>query len=159
MPFRAGTIPDVLLKPLTTYTDHRGWLCELFRNDEVPSEYQPVMAYFSMTLPGVARGPHEHVHQSDYFCFLGPSDFKLYLWDARNTSPTYNVKQVEIVGQNRPMAVIIPPGIVHAYRNVGEVSGLVYNAANRLYKGEGKKEAVDEIRHEADKETIYRLDE
>jgi dTDP-4-dehydrorhamnose 3,5-epimerase len=46
------------------------------------------------------------------------------------------------------MAVWIPPGVVHAYRNVGTVPGLVFNAPNRLYAGHGKKEPVDEIRHE-----------
>jgi dTDP-4-dehydrorhamnose 3,5-epimerase len=31
---------------------------------------------------------------------------------------------------------------------VGTVPGLVFNAPNRLYAGYGKKEPVDEIRHE-----------
>jgi dTDP-4-dehydrorhamnose 3,5-epimerase len=53
-----------------------------------------------------------------------------------------------VVGQSSPAAVWIPPGVVHAYRNIGEVPGLVFNAPNRLYAGWGKHEPVDEIRHE-----------
>ena len=87
--FRTGTIPDVIIKPLSVYHDQRGWLCEFFRQDEVPREFWPVMAYQSMTQPGVARGPHEHVRQADYFCFIGPSDFKLFLWDNRRGSPAF----------------------------------------------------------------------
>lgn len=155
---RSGVILDVIWKPLTMYHDQRGWLCEFFRNDEVPAPYQPVMAYSSMTHPGIARGPHEHVHQSDYFCFIGPSDFKLYLWDNRPKSATYRLHQTEVVGSSKPMAVIIPPGIVHAYRNVGNVPGLVFNAANQLYKGTGKKDVVDEIRHEHDPASPFKLD-
>src|SRR4051812_18957651 len=148
--FRAGTIPDVIIKPLTVYQDQRGWLCEYYRHDQLQREYWPVMAYHSLTHPGIARGPHEHVRQADYFCFIGPSDFKLHLWDNRKDSPTYRVYQTEVVGASGPASVIIPPGVVHAYRNVGAEPGLVFNAANQLSRGEGKKEPVDEIRHEHD---------
>ena len=37
--FRPGAIPDVILKPLTIYQDQRGWLCEFFRQDEVPRSF------------------------------------------------------------------------------------------------------------------------
>jgi dTDP-4-dehydrorhamnose 3,5-epimerase len=158
MSFQNGTIPDVILKPLSFYHDQRGWLCELFRNDEVPKEFWPVMAYISMTQPGIARGPHEHVHQADYFCFIGPSDFQLFLWDNRPTSPTYLTFQTETVGQTRPMAVIVPAGVVHGYKNIGSVQGIVFNGANQLYKGQGRKEAVDEIRHEADTGSMFRIE-
>jgi dTDP-4-dehydrorhamnose 3,5-epimerase len=54
--------------------------------------------------------------------------------------------------------VLIPAGVVHAYQNVGGVNGIVINCPNRLYMGEGKRDKVDEIRHEDDPETIYRMD-
>jgi dTDP-4-dehydrorhamnose 3,5-epimerase len=156
--YHLGKIHDVLWKPLRKYHDSRGWLCELFRHDEVPAEYHPVMAYLSVTEIGVARGPHEHVDQSDCFCFLGPSSFKVYLWDARRTSPTYGVREVEIVGIDRPMLLIVPPGVIHAYKNVGGEPGLVFNCPNRLYKGPGRKEPVDEIRHEDQAHSPFVLD-
>jgi dTDP-4-dehydrorhamnose 3,5-epimerase len=148
MEWELGNIADMVWRPLTRHVDARGWLVELFRDDDLSEEYRPVMAYVSQTQPGVARGPHEHLEQADYFCFLGPSDFKLYLWDIRLNSPTYARREVVVVGESRPMAVIVPPGVVHAYRNVGSISGVVFNAANRLYKGWGRREPVDEIRHE-----------
>lgn len=147
--FRDGDIQGVVLKPLKQYTDSRGWLLELFRDDELEPAVHPRMAYVSETLPGVARGPHEHVDQTDYFAFVGPGDFKLYLWDARESSPTYLHKIEVVVGQSNPMAAIVPPGVVHAYRNVGEISGWVFNAPNQLYAGEGRQQPVDEIRHES----------
>jgi dTDP-4-dehydrorhamnose 3,5-epimerase len=106
------------------------------------------MTYVSQTLPGVTRGPHEHVHQTDGFAFIGPSDFKLVLWDSRADSTTVGYRTVVVVGESNPAAVWIPPGVVHAYRNVGRIPGLVFNAPNRLYAGPGKKLTVDEIRHE-----------
>jgi len=155
MEFVAGKIADILWRPLRKYDDSRGWLCELFRHDELPTEFHPTMAYISATEPGVARGPHEHRDQADCFCFLGPSNFRLYLWDNRPRSATYLVSQAETVGADRPMLVVIPPGVVHAYKNVGAMSGIVINCPNRLYKGHGRKEAVDEIRHEDDPDSRF----
>jgi dTDP-4-dehydrorhamnose 3,5-epimerase len=158
MDFHSGTIAGVIWKPLRKYSDPRGWLCELFREDELAVEFHPVMAYISMTEAGIARGPHEHVDQADYFCFLGPSNFKVYLWDNRPTSPTHRACQTDVVGKDKPMALIVPPGVVHAYKNVGGEPGLVFNCPNRLFKGPGRKDPVDEIRHEDVKDSPYRLD-
>jgi dTDP-4-dehydrorhamnose 3,5-epimerase len=144
--------------PLKFFTDSRGWLVELFRNDLIDPNFHPVMAYISQTKPGVARGPHEHVDQADYFCFFGPSTFRIYLWDARKDSPTFQAKEVREAGENGPYALIVPAGVVHAYRNVGDKDGLVFNGANRLYAGWLKQDPVDEIRHEKDPNTPFVLD-
>jgi dTDP-4-dehydrorhamnose 3,5-epimerase len=153
-----GPIDGVLWRPLRKYDDSRGWLCELFRHDELPPELHPAMAYLSMTAPGVARGPHEHTDQADCFCFLGPSSFKVYLWDVRPASPTFGARQTDVVGVDKPMLLVVPPGVVHAYKNVGGEPGLVFNCPNRLYKGPGRKDPVDEIRHEDDAHSRFRLD-
>jgi dTDP-4-dehydrorhamnose 3,5-epimerase len=158
MEFHPGSIHDVLWRPLRKFADPRGWLCELFRHDELPPEFHPVMAYISMTEPGVARGPHEHVDQSDCFCFLGPSSFQVYLWDAREQSPTYLTFQTQTVGQDQPMLLVVPPGVVHAYKNVGGGQGIVYNFPNRLYRGPGRRDPIDEIRHEDQPDSPFRLD-
>ncbi len=156
--FRAGTISDVVIKDLARHADPRGWLIEVFRKDETEERYLPVMGYVSMTNADLARGPHEHVSQSDYFAFLGPSTFKIYLWDNRKDSPTYMTKQVVTAGERAPKSIIIPPGVVHAYKNIGGRTGMVINCPNQLYAGPGKKEPVDEIRHETDPNTRFVLD-
>ncbi len=158
MDFHPGAIDGVIWKPLRKYHDARGWLCELFRHDELPAEFHPVMAYISATEPGVARGPHEHVDQADCFCFLGPSNFKVYLWDRRPQSPTSGCRQADVVGLDKPMLLIIPAGVVHAYKNIGSDPGIVFNCPNRLYKGPGRAEPVDEIRYEDLADSPYRLD-
>lgn len=156
--FKKGKIHDVVVRPLTKFLDERGWLAELFRSDEMDAPIMPAMAYLSMTQPGVARGPHEHVDQTDYFCFIGPSNFKVYLWDSRKDSPSFGVRQVIYSGVDSPSMVIVPPGVIHAYKNVGQENGIVFNAPNRLYAGEGKRSMVDEIRHEEADGSAYLLD-
>jgi dTDP-4-dehydrorhamnose 3,5-epimerase len=92
--FTKGKIHDVVARSLNKFLDERGWLAELFRSDDLGPDLMPVMAYISMTQPGVGRGPHEHIDQTDYFCFIGPSNFKVYLWDARSNSESFGKKQV-----------------------------------------------------------------
>lgn len=156
--FREGPIHDVVVRPLQPFSDARGWLIEVYREDEMPEAHHPVMSYVSETLPGVVRGPHEHVEQSDYFAFLGPGDFRLYLWDWRESSPTYKNRQTAVVGQSNRAGVIIPPGVVHAYKNIGDGPGWVLNLPNRLYAGRGKQEKVDEIRHENQADSVFVVD-
>ena len=57
-----------------------------------------------------------------------------------------------------PAVLIVPPGVVHAYQNVGKIPGFVCNFANRLYRGPGRTEAVDEIRFEDDPDSPFRLE-
>ena len=158
MAFEEGEINDVVVYPIKRFNDDRGWLAELFRHDDIAAEYHPVMSYLSFTRPGVQRGPHEHVDQADLFCFLGPSTFMLRLWDNRPASSTFGNVMTLSVGEDAPSGVIIPKGIVHCYKNVGTFDGMVINCPNRLYMGPGRREPIDEIRHEDDPDTIYRMD-
>lgn len=153
-----GEIEGVLVRDLKKFTDERGWLIEVFREDELDKKYMPRMGYVSMTNEGVVRGPHEHVDQTDLFAFLGPSTFLITLWDNRAGSPSLGKKQVIRAGEDNPKSVIIPPGVVHAYKNVGNKPGMVVNLPNRLYAGRGKNGPVDEIRHEDREDSLFRVD-
>lgn len=157
--FKRGAIRDVVVRNLRKFVDERGWLTELFRHDELAEEFYPVMAYLSLTQPGVVRGPHEHVSQADLFCFIGPSNFKLRMWDNRADSETYGHVMTIFAGEDDPKAVIVPKGVVHAYRNIGHMPGVVINCPNRLYMGAGKNEAIDEIRHEDDPHTVFKIED
>ncbi len=153
----AISMPDVLVRPIPRFDDPRGWLSETFRHDDLPPQFHPSMSYVSMTLPGVTRGPHEHVDQADLFCFIGPSTFRVFLWDNRPNSPAYGQEAVFEAGENRRLLVVIPPGVVHAYKNVGDRDGIVLNFPNRLYRGWNRKDPIDEIRHEDDPNTPFRV--
>ena len=146
----------VIVKKIEKYNDERGWLAEIFRQDEI--DYQPAMIYVSITKPGVIRGPHEHKFQSDGFVFIGPGNFELHLWDRREKSFT-NGKHVKlIVGEKSPCLVIVPPGVVHGYKCISDCEATCINLPNKLYKGYKKKDKeVDEIRWEKDKNLTYKI--
>jgi dTDP-4-dehydrorhamnose 3,5-epimerase len=156
--FRTGKIDDVVMRFLDKQIDERGWLCELYRLDELPAMYYPAMGYMSLTQPGVLRGPHEHRRQTDHFCFLGPARFRMYMWDNRPDSPTYGVFQEERIAPNHPVCVIVPPGVVHGYQNADDVPGLLLNFPDQLYRGAGKLQPVDEIRHEDDPFSPFKME-
>ncbi|HZI17576.1 MAG TPA: dTDP-4-dehydrorhamnose 3,5-epimerase family protein [Pyrinomonadaceae bacterium] len=157
--FVRGPIAGVVVRDLRKFLDDRGWLAELFRDDELDAEFRPAMAYVSTSMPGVQRGPHEHTDQADFFCFVGPSNFKIRLWDNRPDSETFGRVMTIYAGDDAPRSVLIPKGVVHTYKNIGHLPGVVFNAPNRLYMGEGRGEPVDEIRHEDDPDTPFRLDD
>lgn len=185
MNFREGKIEGVIIKKLDKYVDNRGYLIETFRIDQLAEGLRPQMSYVSYTRPGIARGPHEHREQTDIFCFIGPGSFKIKLWDNREGSPTYGNfmeivggrenqnnqdKQDKQSNQNRQnnqnkqnsqnnqdnlISVIVPPGVVHGYKNISNEDGMVLNFPDRLYRGWGKREEVDEIRHEDAQDEFY----
>ena len=148
-------IEGVIIKKLENFADERGWLAEVWRNDEL--KYAPVMSYISLTKPGVVRGPHEHKLQSDFFVFSGPGVFKLFLWDNREESQTFKQTEILTVGENNPVAVLVPPGVVHGYKCVSTEPAYSLNLPDKLYKGEGKKEEVDEIRWEKDPKSPFKI--
>ncbi len=149
-------IKDVIIKNLKKFEDERGWLAEVYRNDEM--DYQPVMSYVSVTNPGVSRGPHEHKEQADFFVFVGPGDFALYLWDNRKSSETYGQNRIIEVGEKNPVAVLVPPGVVHGYKCISEKPAYSINLPDKLYAGKFKKSEVDEIRWEHDQNSPFKID-
>lgn len=117
-------VDGVILTPLTVREDGRGWLTEVWRADE--SMHTPAMGYVSLTQPGITRGPHEHREQADFFVFL-TSQWWVVLWDHRSGEVT-EALYFEI---EQPSSLLVPPGVIHAYGNVGDEDGLVLNGLNQ----------------------------
>ena len=148
-------LPGVRVEALPVFKDVRGSLHELFRVDEVPDGFLPLMTCSSWSHAGVTRGPHQHVGQDDYFTFTGPSNFTVFLWDDRPGSSREKKGWFIITGEQAPTRIYGPRGVVHAYRNTGNAYGLVVTTTNLLFKGEGRRDPVDEIRHELNPNSPY----
>jgi dTDP-4-dehydrorhamnose 3,5-epimerase len=150
-------LPGVRVEALPVYKDARGSLHELFRVDEIPAGFKPLMACSSWSHAGVARGPHQHVGQDDYFTFAGPSDFRVYLWDDRPGATGASKGWFINTGEQAPARIHVPRGVVHGYKNIGHSFGLVVTVTSLLFKGEGKRDPVDEIRHELNPHSPYQI--
>jgi dTDP-4-dehydrorhamnose 3,5-epimerase len=149
-------IQGVVIKQLKKRGDDRGWLSEIYRNDEF--NYTPAMSYVSMTKPGVVRGPHEHISQSDLFVFAGPGKFRVYLWDNRPDSVTFKEYMEIAGGEEGQIAVLVPPGVVHGYKCISETDAWCINLPDKLYAGADKTGQVDEIRWEKDPASPFKID-
>src|SRR5258705_12630724 len=130
--FKPGQIAGVVVRELRKFNDSRGWLAELFRHDELAAEFYPAMAYISSTNPNITRGPHEHVDQADLFCFIGPSNFKLRMWDNREDSQTFQCVMTVVVGEDNPASVLVPAGLRYVNQNSGAAVGIVSHIPNTL---------------------------
>lgn len=156
--WKKGSIEGVVVKKLVKHLDERGFLCETIRLDELPENLKPAMSYVSYTEPGISRGPHEHVYQTDIFAFLGPGNFRVKLWDNRKRSSTFGHCLTVYAGKDNPITLIVPPGVVHGYENISRSErGMVINYPDRLYMGWNKQEEIDEIRHEAQENSPFRM--
>lgn len=149
-------IEGVIIKKLEQYIDDRGSLAEVFRTDDI-DYINPAMCYISVTKQGYVRGSHEHVQQTD--CFLFIDLFELHLWDNRPDSVTYKeYMKVMVGGDKKAELAIIPPGVVHGYKCLQDNTGTVINFPDKLYKGQNKQEEVDEIRHEVDPNSPFKIE-
>ena len=146
---------------INTNYDQRGMTYEIFRDDN--NEYINInMGYLSWTLPKQSRGPHEHSEQSDLFIFAGPGTFELCLWDIRHVNTdeltvelAKEIKFTYIVGESNKVKLSIPPGIVHGYKNISEIPGLVLNFPDELYRGWKKGVPPDEKKWELEKDNPF----
>lgn len=140
-------IPGVFVCGLETFTDKRGKTFELFRNDW-RTGHVPAMGYMGFTKPGEMRGPHEHEYQQDYFIFY-EGEFLIKLWDHRVEFPLETLEELFFNASNsEPMVLIVPPNVVHGYKNIGDTISGILNFPDTLYAGRNKKLKVDEIRWE-----------
>ena len=76
------------------------------------------------------------------FIFPGPGLFEVYLWKKPEE------KRIFRFGADQPGLIVIPPGIVHAYKNVSKIPGLVINTPDALYCGYEKQEGEDIVKWE-----------
>ena len=68
------------------------------------------------------------------------------LVDLRADSPTFGARNTFYVGVMRPWQILIPPGVGHGYKVIGDNSAMLVYITNRTYnsKDEGRLPHNDE---------------
>lgn len=119
-------IKDVVVRPTATHVDERGELSEMLSKSwgvhPAPIEH----VYMVLVRPGRMKGWVYHKVQSDrIFSVMGA--IKYVLWDTRPDSPTYGmINEIFLSERNRGL-LVIPPLVVHAVQNVGDVDAYFVN--------------------------------
>jgi dTDP-4-dehydrorhamnose 3,5-epimerase len=68
------------------------------------------------------------------FCAVGR--VRLSLFDGRKSSPTYGSLWHRVFGPERPLLVIVPPGVWHGVIGLGSAPSLLLNLVDKAYSYE-----------------------
>ncbi|KON88339.1 spore coat protein [Sporosarcina globispora] len=112
-------INGVKVKKLVKHCDDRGFFAELVRNDEPDILFKFGQASWSMSYPGVIKAFHYHEKQDDLW-FFRSGNVQVVLYDLREESPTKGVTDVYYMGEENPIMLLIPKGVAHGYRVLGQ---------------------------------------
>lgn len=134
-PASPDLIDGVRLDPATLYPDDRGYFMEIARfGQKLVSGFPPATTQIScaLTYAGAIKAFHYHRHQTDVWAPVAGM-FQVGLVDLRPESRTYGQRNTIYAGALRPWQILIPPGVGHGYKVLGEQPGLLVYATDRLY--------------------------
>lgn len=128
-----GELPDgVSLREVTTLTDDRGTVFELF-DERWGWHPDPVVFSYVFTIrPGAIKGWGMHkLHEDRYAMLFG--ELEVVLYDGREGSPTQGLVAKVVLAEHRRRVMNIPAGIWHADRNIGARDAVVVNFPTMPY--------------------------
>jgi dTDP-4-dehydrorhamnose 3,5-epimerase len=130
-----GLIAGVRIEPLAIHPDDRGYFLELQRMGRglaaaFPAATTQVSA--ALNFPGTIKAFHYHLHQTD--CWNPVKGMmQVALADLRIGSPTYGARNTLYLGTLRPWQLLIPPGVAHGYKVIGNEDSLLVYLTDRFY--------------------------
>lgn len=152
-----GVINGVTVKQLVRHPDDRGFFEEILRDDDALLR-QFGQASLSMSHPGVVKAFHYHERQDDLW-FFPVGSAQVVLYDMRDGSPTEGVTQVLYPGEDNPLLIVIPVGVVHGYRVLGQKPVMIVYFTTESYQAsqpDEKRLAFDDPTVGFDWTTKYR---
>jgi dTDP-4-dehydrorhamnose 3,5-epimerase len=127
-------IEGVKIKKLRVIPDERGRLMEMLRcDDDLFIKFG--QAYMTSAYPGVVKGWHYHMKQTDNFVVVRGM-MKVVLYDSREDSPTKGEVNEFFMGTHNPILLQIPPYVFHGFKCIGEEEALVVNFPTEPYNYE-----------------------
>jgi len=143
-----GQIDGVVVAPLTSWPDDRGFFAEVFRDtQDVMKDFTVRQSSITMTRPGVIKAFHFHNLQDDIFCPIVGA-IRIALVDLRKDSPTHGFANSVFCGERNLRAVRIPRGVAHGYEVLPPTEMQMVYYTNQHYNPD------DEVRFEYDDPAI-----
>lgn len=134
-PAAADLIAGVVVQPFPLWPDDRGYFLEVARTGSglvsgFPPQSTQVSAAFNY--PGIIKAFHYHRFQTDFWV-PAAGLLQVVLVDLRDGSATFGVKNTLYAGALRPWQILIPPGVAHGYKVIGEQPSVLVYVTNRTY--------------------------
>lgn len=124
-------IEGVIKKKIVKHPDDRGFFAELVRDDDHILE-RFGQASWSMSYPGVIKAFHYHEKQDDLW-FFPTGHAQVVLYDLRKGSPTKGETNVFYMGEDQPILLLIPKGVAHGYRVLGQTPATIIYFTTESY--------------------------
>ena len=134
-PTSSDLISDVQIKPFPVWPDDRGYFLEVARlQDGLVADFPVRSTQVSTALnyPGIIKAFHFHKLQTDFWV-PAAGLLQVVLVDLRLGSQSYGLKNTLYVGALRPWQLLIPPGVAHGYKVIGEQPSVLVYVTNRTY--------------------------
>ena len=152
-------IEGIRVEPIALWPDDRGHFMEVLRAGhglaaDFPAASSQVSA--TVTYAGIVKAFHYHLRQSDCWTVV-KGMLQVGLVDLRRSSPTFGERNTVYVGEKRPWQVLIPPGVAHGYKVIGQEAAVLVYVTSRFYDPADEcRIAFDDARLAYDWETQFK---
>jgi dTDP-4-dehydrorhamnose 3,5-epimerase len=141
-PDSPALIEGVRAAAFPIWPDDRGYFLEVLRMGQgMAGAFDPATTQVSAALsyPGTIKAFHYHLEQTDFWV-AAQGMLQVALVDLRPGSATFGAKNTLYVGTLRPWQILIPPGVGHGYKVIGDTPAMLVYVTNRFYnpKDEGR---------------------
>jgi dTDP-4-dehydrorhamnose 3,5-epimerase len=125
-------IEGVQLREVLHVPRDHGIITEVYRPEWDPTALPVVHAYQSRLYPGAIGAWSCHARTIDRL-FVNQGSVKIVLFDGREDSRTAGRINELYAGDARPTLVVVPIGVWHGLRNLGNSDALVLNFPTQAY--------------------------
>lgn len=130
-PASSDLIEGVRVQPVALWPDDRGYFLEIQRLSKVDT----TQVSAALSYPGTIKAFHFHRRQTDFWTPVSGM-FQVALIDLREGSRTQGLCNTMYAGTLRPWQILIPPGVAHGYKVLGQEPGLLVYLTDRFYDPE-----------------------
>jgi dTDP-4-dehydrorhamnose 3,5-epimerase len=134
-PDNADLISGVSVQPFDLWPDDRGYFLEVARTGHgliKNFSSQSTQVSTALNYPGIIKAFHYHRFQTDFWV-PAAGLLQVALVDLRCDSPTFGAKNTLYVGALRPWQLLIPPGVAHGYKVIGDQPSVLVYVTDKTY--------------------------
>ena len=129
---RQRLIDGVSVRPIRPVSHHHGHLTEVIRTDWGDTDAPLVQVTLTTTFPGRVRAWGLHRVTTDRL-FAASGSLCIVCFDGRADSPTIGAVNEFFLGARNQGLVVVPPGVYHGWKNVGDDEAAIISMPSLLY--------------------------
>lgn len=133
---RVEPIEGLAFRPARAVTHGHGHLVEAYRQDWGITDTPVVQVNVTTTFSGRVRAWGLHLRTIDRL-FVSSGAVKIVCFDPRRSSPTFGRINEFFFSDRSQGLVVIPFGVYHGWKNVGDTEAVIVSMPSQLYDHEG----------------------